>query len=294
MKKPFLLLILIALLFISSFTQGQTSGGPDAFGYVWRNNSDPQGPVYNWIDISSRPGVVTVTGLQDDNLRGPFAVTPPFRFYWYHPTKFWVGSNGYIAFAPNSAAAPFPNIPALPSPNDWLPVMASDLTFTDNTVTAIPNVTCQYWENLDTLIVTWANVPFWDNVAPGGYLGSNTFQVILDNTDSSITYQYKNQQGLYTANPIDFMEIGIENNSGGIGLETSHDTYPLISTAVKYYFPDTVTLAINDAATTYVNNIGTHGQILSKNVSVFTSTAEVTNSGNQNITAFDSYSRVVN
>jgi len=286
--------LLIILLFVSALVKAQTSGGPDAYGYTWRNDQDAQGPIYNWIDITGRPGVQTVVGLQDDNLRGPFSFSIPFIYYWYHPTKFWIGSNGYIGFTQNGVAAPFPYIPSLALPNDWMAVMASDLTLTDINVAPIPNTMVQYWSNnVDTLIVSWVNVPFWDQFAPG-YTGSNTFQVILSCADSSITYQYKDQQGTYNANPLDFMEVGIENNSGSICLEINHDTYPLMNTAIKFYYPDTVTFAINDASTFNVNNPGTHGQILMKNSSVFTSTAAVKNTGNQTLPSFNSYSRVVN
>src|SRR3569832_1226086 len=199
MKKNLQSVILIALLFISAFAKAQTSGGPDAFGYVWRNSYDSLGPVYNWVDISSRPGVQTVTGLQDDNTRGPFSFSIPFVYYWYTSTKFWVGSNGFIGIGNGiGVSAPFPHIPDVGTPNDWMACMATDLTFTDVNVAPIPNATCQYWSNhIDTLIITWSNVPFWDNIQPGGYQGSNTFQIILSCVDSSITYQYKDLQGIY-------------------------------------------------------------------------------------------------
>jgi hypothetical protein len=44
MKKNLQTLILIALLFVTAFAKAQTSGGPDAFGYTWRNDQDPPRP----------------------------------------------------------------------------------------------------------------------------------------------------------------------------------------------------------------------------------------------------------
>lgn len=296
MKKLLQQFVLPAALFITAFANAQTSGGPDAFGYTWKNNNDPNGPAYNWVDISSRPGTVTVQGLQDDNIKGPFSMAIPFRFYWYNPSKFWIGSNGYLGFTNGTAAHPFPTIPSTPVLNDWIAVMASDLTFTDANVDTIPGARCQFWQGNDTLIVTWESVPFWDDPSTTvvGYSGLNSFEVILSAVDSSITCQYKAQIGTYNPNPINFMEMGIENNSGTIGLQNSHDTYPPTASAIKYYYPDTVTLAINDASTTYVNNAGSHGQIMSINVPSYTSIAEVKNTGNQTLASFDSYSRVVN
>jgi hypothetical protein len=292
MKKN-LLVFVIPLMFVSGLIQAQTSGGPDAFGYTWRNSLDTAGPVYNWVDITNRPEAQRIYGLQDDNIRGPFALMIPFTYYWYNPVRFWVGSNGYIGFTSNTSAAPFPFIPSTANPNDWIAGMASDLTLTDNNVDTIPGARVMYWQGNDSLIVSWENVPFW-NSTPPGYTGSNTFQIILSNLDSSITVQYKAQIGTYIANPTNFMEIGIENNSGSIGLEVSHDTYPDEGTTTKFYYPDTVTLAIDDAATFYVNATGSKGLILSRNVSNFTSVAGVKNTGNQTLSSFDSWSRVVN
>jgi hypothetical protein len=293
MKKNLQLIILIAMLFITAFAKAQTSGGPDEFGYTWRNSFDLAGPIYNWVDISSRPGTVRVIGLQDDNIKGPFSLAIPFTYYWYNPNKFWIGSNGYIGFTSNAVAAPFPFIPNLNTPNDWMAAMASDLTLTDINVDTIPGTRCMYWQSIDSLIVTWENVPFWDP-SPPGYTGNNTFQIILTTIDSSITYQYFDQTGIYTANPTNFMEVGIENNSGSIGLEVNHDTYPTPGLAIKFYYPDSIALAINDASTFYVQSAGSKGVILSRNVSSFTSIAAVKNTGNQLLPSFDSESRIVN
>jgi hypothetical protein len=296
MKRKLHSVIVVTLFFISAAAMAQTSGGPDGFGYVWRNNADVAGPVYQWIDISTRPGVVTVQGLQDDNIKGPFSLSIPFVYYWYQPNKFWIGSNGYIGFSSATAAHPFPLIPLLTGPNDWMAIMASDLTFTDANTDTIPGAHCQYWQGTDSLIITWENVPFWDDPSTTvvGYSGLNTFQLILSAADSSITYQYKAQIGTYNPNPIDFMEIGIENNSGSMGLEVGHDQYPTNAMAIKFYYPDTVTVAISDASTTYVEAPGSKGQILSKGITSYTSKASVKNTGNQPLASFNSYSRVLN
>jgi hypothetical protein len=296
MKGKLLLLVSIGLLVSSQYTKAQTSGGPDAFGYTWVNSFDANGPVYQWIDISNRPGTVYVQGLQDDNIKGPFSLSIPFVYYWYQPNKFWIGSNGYIGFTNGTLAAPFPTIPLLALPNDFMAIMASDLTLTDANVDTIPGAHVMYWEGTDSLIVTWESVPFWDDPTTTvvGYSGLNTFQVILAVADSSITYQYKAQIGTYNPNPTNFMEIGIENNAGSMGLEVGHDQYPTNAEAIKFHYPDTVTLAINDASTTYVNNPGSKGQILSMGSTTYTSKASVKNTGNQTLASFNSYSRVVN
>jgi hypothetical protein len=292
MKKIFTSFMIILLF--ATVAKAQTSGGPDTYGYVWRDSNDPNGPTFNWIDIGSLPGVVTVAGLADDNIKGPFALSVPLHYYWYDPATFYIGSNGYMGFTSVPVAHPFPPIPANTQIQNYLAVMTSDLTFTDNTGAAIPNATCKYWQSPanDTLVVSWENVPFWDPAVPG-YTGINTFQLVYSALDSSITFQYLLQNGIYS-NAATFMTIGIENNSGNIGLQYLFDSYPVGGTAVKFYYPATTSLAINDAAASYVGNDGTKGIFLSKDGAPYTSIAEVKNVGNQNLTSFNVYSRVVN
>ncbi|MFI5218215.1 MAG: T9SS type A sorting domain-containing protein [Bacteroidia bacterium] len=290
MKKIFT--TVITLLIAAAFAQAQTSGGPDTYGYIWRNNSDPQGPTYSWIDISGLPGVITVTGLGDDNITGPYALTIPFHYYWYDPATFWIGPNGHIGFSSATIASPFPIIPSPVGIQNYLAGFSADLTFTDINQAPIPGVTCQYWQSNDTLIVSWNSVPFWDQASPG-YSGSNSFQVILSTIDSSITYQYQSQSGV-SFGAANFLTIGIENNSGNIGLQYLYDMYPASNTSVKFYYPDTVTLSISDASTSYTGNPGSRGIFRSRNGAAYVSQAEVANTGNQPLAPFNSYSRVVN
>ena len=76
MKKN--LLLLSASIFLLNIVQAQTSGGPDAYGYVWRDSNDPNGPIYNWVEISTLPEAVLVNGLADDNIVGPFSMNAHF------------------------------------------------------------------------------------------------------------------------------------------------------------------------------------------------------------------------
>ncbi len=297
MKKN--LLILLFLLISAVYVKAQTaSSAPDAYGYTWKNSSDPAGPVYNWIDITNWPGTTFVTGLADDNIVGPFPLVVPFHFYWYDPNNFYIGSNGYIEFDKSAtAASPFPTIPNSGGLQDYLGAMTSDLTFTNDIGEVVAGSKCMYWQNADTLIVTWDSVGFWAQTAPG-YQGLNSFQLILNNTDSTITYQYNTQTGT-SFGTASFMTIGVESKAGSIGLPYEqggliNDFYPAAGTAVRFYHPGVDTAAINDVATAYVNNPTTGALFLSKNGAPFVSIAEGINSGNRPQSTFDFYSRVVN
>ncbi len=286
MKK---LVLLSILLIAGTASFAQTSGGPDAYGYVWRNNSDAQGPTYNWLDVTSRPGAVKVLTLTDDNTTGFIQLGFQFPYYWYDVSQFKIGSNGYLIFTNGAMASPFPVIPSTAQPNDFVAAFMSDLNFLGAGNTA----ECWYWTNsTDSLIVSYLDVPFW--LAPSSFTGDNTFQIILSKVDSSITFQYKTQLGSTNIAADPYISIGIENGSGDVGLQHSLDTYFTDSTAVKFYYPQGSSFSVSDASTSFVNNPDNGGLFISRNGAPFTMNAQVKNSGNQPLGSFSVDFRVLN
>lgn len=280
MKK---LLLLLSVSLFSEIAMAQTSGGPDAYGYIWRDSYDANGPAYTWIDITGLSGTVDITDfLGDDNISGPYPLDQGFPFYWYSVNQFWIGSNGYIRFPSRLAlASPFPAIPDSLLPNNYLAVMTSDLFFGNSGNPA----QCMYWQspNEDTLVVSWINVPFWDPAAPG-YTGSNTFQAVLSWVDSSITYNFQNQSGVPGGGQVtNIMTVGIESKAGIYGLQHSHDIYPVNNYSVKFYFPQNSTLQVNDATTNYNLNPVNGAVFVSRNGDSLALVAEVANGGNIDI-----------
>src|SRR4026209_308856 len=147
MKKCATLFVL--LIFSANIFAG--TGGPDVYGYTWKDSDEPDGPVYNWIDITAFNNATEVKLLGDDNSRGPFEMNFNFHYYWYDVNQFWVGSNGYILFQDGKIASPFYDVPNAPLPNDVLGACVNDLTF----LNANNPGQCWYYLNtaLDTLIV---------------------------------------------------------------------------------------------------------------------------------------------
>ena len=234
----------------------QTTGGPDAYGYVWRNSDDPMGPAYQWIDITTAG--TQVAGLADDNAVGPFNIGFNFPYYWSDYGQIWIGSNGWISFKQiGNIAHCFPQIPS-PGGNgdDFVAPYMTDLNFSTSYPGQFPNVGEIYWwsNNTDTLIVAYHDVPWWKDDAnglqPPDWVGSNTFEVIFSAVDSSITFMYQNMDAANFNNTqfCDYdLEIGMENVTGNIGLEVAAETVPQSMSAVKFYYPSTVTLQIADA-----------------------------------------------
>jgi len=265
-------------------THVHASGGPDAYGYTWITSLDPGGPVLNWIDITSRPGVQTVTGLADDNSASAMAPLGfNFHYYWNDVNQVRVGSNGWLCFnsSVSNIASCFPTIPTAGGPADnYLAPLMGDLNFTG----AGNPGQVKYWTNgLDSFIISYINVPFWTVNAPG-WVGSNTFQVILCNSDSSITYQYTNLGG-FTANAacID-LTVGIENSTGAIGLQVHSDVMPLSNYVIKFDYPTTVLLSVQDAFPVW-NTSTTNAARFIFNTIAFPVVTDIRNGGNTSITS---------
>lgn len=281
MKKS--LLLLFGLLAFGTASQAQTSGGPDSYGYVWRDSNDPNGPVYNWIDVATLGGATEITGLADDNFVGPFPLPAPFPFYWYSVNQFYVGSNGFMSFNGGNIASPFPLIPSTAAPQNYIAGLLGDLTFED---TGNPGQAYRWTSTAgDSVILAYYDVPFWANAVPT-YTGSNTFEIILNYNDSTITLQYLNQNGASAAT-VDYCTVGIENTSGAVGLMWNHDVYPPSQYAIRFYAPASTTLQINDASTEYNDNPDNGARFLSANGPAFPLNISVKNSGNTTLAAFN-------
>ncbi|MBM2840533.1 MAG: hypothetical protein HW412_1061 [Bacteroidetes bacterium] len=234
------------------------TSAPDAWGYTWVRSTDPGGPTFNWVDITTRgtpaPILPTPGGLGDDNSVGPYPILFQFPYYWYTVSNFRIGSNGYVTFGNQAAnfANPFTALPNTSIPNDMLAICAGDLDFT--VAAALPQ--CFYWSNgVDSLVISFINVTEWQP-APANPNLKHTFQVILRKADSSITYQYGVQQGQYNSSANNLqLSIGMENQTGQIGLNYTfstttvgvpHPGMPTNGLAVKYKRTVNTGLAITD------------------------------------------------
>ena len=278
MKK--FLLLGFALLSLQSYAQ-LGAGGPDAYGYTWKDSNEPGGPTFAWFNITTLG--TQVTGLSDDNVVGPFGFISGFQYYWYNPEQVWIGSNGYLSFNGANIASPFPIIPSTVAPQDFIAPLLSDLNFSG---TANPG-TCYYYSVGDTICVSWLNVPFWVNANPA-FTGSNSFQVILNRGDSSITFNYLTQSGITNGNDI---TVGIENITGQLGLQHSKNIYPVANYTIKYYYPQNVTYQAIDGGVNWNMSEG-NGAIFTKTNSATQLRTNIKNYGNQQLSTINLNSTV--
>lgn len=233
---------------VSNNLSAQTSGGPDNFGYVWKTSADAEGPVFDWIDISSTG--TEVTGLQDDNSAGFFPVGFDFRYYENTYNQFKIGSNGWISFNDvSNVSLCFPPVPTPGAGGDNIMfIFTADL----NHITAgEPNPAKVYYQNFgtDSLVVSFLNVPYWVNNT-AGFAGSNSFQVIIDATNNSFTYQYLSMEPT-VLNALEACNmntsVGFENSDGSDGLQIfSNHGLPANGMAVKIECPDCFTSGLSN------------------------------------------------
>ncbi|MCB1583597.1 MAG: hypothetical protein KDI92_11075 [Xanthomonadales bacterium] len=239
---------------IQTSYQPFAAGGPDAYGYTWADSNEVGGPVFSWIDITIDG--TQITGLSDDNSVPMIDMGMNFQYYWAMYSQIKIGSNGWMSFNNvGNIAHCFPQVPTQGGAGDnFLAPYMSDLNFTG---TGNPAEAYYYYDSIDNkFIVSFINVPWWSVNSPG-FIGSNTFQVILDGNDNSITYQYADMDQANfnnTANCGFDLEIGFENSTGNIGLEILNETVPADNYAIKISYPDVVLLDIEDPTPAWNQN----------------------------------------
>ncbi len=183
-------------------TGPMASGGPDSHGYEWADSEEPDGPTYEWIDIT---GSGTPLGLGDES-SAEVALPFPFEFYGDSKTSVHVVSNGYLVFGSSVIDYNNTSIPNATEPNDLVAPYWDDLD---------PSAGGEIYtlSELGRFVVSWVGVPRWEDG------GSNTFQAILY-PDGRILCQY---ESMGNGGPVDSATVGIENSDGSDGLQVAYD-----------------------------------------------------------------------
>ena len=202
--------------------------GHDAFGHYWCDSDDPEGPEFNWIDISDIGEIIDFPYNIDDGNSGWIEFGFDFNYYEHQYHRLKVCTNGWVTFMGGLLTNPGNiTIPNTMLPNDLLAVFWDDLNL------EYGGQAYFYTNNTDSVVITWEDVP--DSRQEGIF----TFQVILIAPDT-IIYQYKSMG----PERLDECTIGIENKFATIGLEVAYnEPYVHDSLAIGFYIGEADTLS---------------------------------------------------
>jgi subtilisin family serine protease len=186
------------------------SGGPDAFGYKWRDSDEPGGPAFSWVDIT---GVGTQLGGMAADDRTKVGVPIGFSMPFYGATHSTVNicTNGWLSFTELDSA--YTN-QALPSAGTRVPKSLVAPFWDDMDLRTTGGI----WTHNDgtRFIVSWVGVMHYTTGAPAG--GPYTYQAILY-PGGKIVYQY-----LTMTPPKNSATVGIQNEARNIGLMATFNT----------------------------------------------------------------------
>jgi subtilisin family serine protease len=210
------------------------TGGPDLYGYRWKDSDEPGGPVFAWTDISAT-GTPAFTAYADDGNRGPFPIGFNFPFYGTPFSQFRICSNGWISFSSTSTDFSNDPLPGTGSPENLLAVYHDDLKVDPTGVGS--NVYYEY--DGSKLIVQYDGVMRYS--AGGPY----TFQAHLY-PNGTIFYYYLSMQGA----TLNSATVGIQNAARNDGLTVAYNTLYAHDNMAVRIAPVSDWLTINPAAGT--------------------------------------------
>ncbi|MCD6162984.1 MAG: T9SS type A sorting domain-containing protein [candidate division Zixibacteria bacterium] len=192
----------------------------DSFGYIWYDCDSPEGPEYNWIDITGYADIIDFGDGLDDGNSGAIPLGFSFDYYGNVFDSIGICTNGWASFT-DFHIVEYGNvgIPDSELPNNLLAPFYDDMNLEHG-----GNIYF-YTNNSDTAIITWHEVPDWRQE------GIFTFQIILT-APNNIKYQY------YSMGPgrLNECTVGMENQNGSLGLQVARD---------ENYIRDELAIAFN-------------------------------------------------
>ncbi len=192
-------------------------GGPDAFGYRWRDSNDPGGPVFDWVEISN---VGThLSFLEDDDATRRVTLPWNFPFYGGAYNGLNVSTNGNVHFGTASFAWAESPIPTAASPNSLMALFWDDLV-----LSAGDGIYGYFDSAADRYIVQYNIV--------GGLIA----EVILYHS-GRIVFQYFQFPSWVIS-----CTVGIENQTGTVGLQVVYDQTSVLTDlvaplAIEFWVP---------------------------------------------------------
>lgn len=201
------------------------SGGPDAFGYVFRDSTEVGGPRYEWVEIAAPAGgsgtqITSLDGV-DDGYFWSIALPFDFDFYYASYRQLAVASNGTVYFRDAYLGYGNQSIPSANSygVNEFIASFWDDLIISPGSV--------YYLLESERAIVEYYQVRRLGDSDP------LTFQVILY-ANGNIVLQFLDATSSSTGSRGGLATVGIQG-SDTVGLQYSYDS-PALSDGLAICF----------------------------------------------------------
>jgi len=230
-------LVVLTLALIVAPNASAATGGPDAFGYTWRDSREP-GVTFAWEDISAT-GIELAGPDRDDATFGYRRFS--FNMPWYGGVYSTVGvcSNGFAAlgdaFFRSGVNLLLPDPGANPA---CIAVYWDDLDVT-------PTGSVQYQDFGDHVVIQWTDVV---NEAFPAF--RNTFQVVL-RADGVVVVRY-----LRVDAPTTSCTVGIQNATATIGLTAYYNSPsgpPGADYSIEFHPPPPIPTSVACASATQLS-----------------------------------------
>ncbi len=189
---------------------GRETGGPDAFGYSWKDSNEPNGPDYEWIDASGG----TEIWLSDDDYLSGYSLGFDFVYYGIAYNELTIMSNGWVSF--------------LAAGDHWYPGQVPYNEAWSYAGAIAPFGGDLYPPVGDVYILTTGSAPHRKTVVEYASVSwccdgppYMTFQVIFYEQSNRIRFQYQELQEQWPTS----LGISNEDNSIGLGDGGVQETY---------------------------------------------------------------------
>ncbi len=184
----------------------------DSHGYTLCEDSDPDGPVYQWREIApAQGGMGTVlNGLTDNNFVGPLTLPFPVKIFGATYNSYFVGSNGVVSFQGGVSTIPG----CLPDANFGTAIVGygADL----NPAVSGGEVAIRHDTSSHLLVVEWSNVQRC--CEPGDRV---SFEIIIREFEAYPTVGADNEilvQYADLPSEGDYASVGIQGSNGATAL----------------------------------------------------------------------------
>ena len=193
----------------------RASGGPDNYGYSWKDELETGGPSYSWNSIeTSGTEVTSWTATSsydalDEGYAGPFNLGFDFNFYGNTYNSIYINTNGILSFelaGVDLNAWTNSDIPNTANPNNIIVPFWDDMNGANGGSVFIQ-------QNTDSFVIQFED---WHFYSPSSNSGS--WQAILYR-NGKIQYNYES----FTSDPSS-CTVGIESSDGSDGLPVVYNT----------------------------------------------------------------------